>query len=185
MENAPLLDTRITSDDFISFAEHPLSRNDNFELIDGFVTMMSSPSMDHQTISIYIARKIGNYLEGKKCMVLQDFNVFLNNDNVFRPDIMIICDKSKSKNNGYYGAPDFIIEIASKSTRGNDYTIKQRAYMKHGVKEYWIVDPTVNSVLVFTMNSSIIKHYTFNDIIKLQSFDLEIDFNEISEIISL
>ena len=184
MENAPILNTRITSDEFISFVEHPLSRENDFELIDGYVTMMSSPLLNHQRISGYIAREIGNYLKDKRCEILQDFNVFLDDSNVFRPDIMIVCDKSKLSNNGYNGAPEFVVEVISKSTRSNDYSVKCRAYMKCGVKEYWIVDPTVNCVLVYTLNSSIIRHYTFDEVIELNTFQgLAIDFNEILEII--
>ena len=46
------------------------------------------------------------------------------------------------------GAPDFIIEILSESTAGKDLGAKLELYEKHGVEEYWIVDPWSKLVIV-------------------------------------
>ncbi|RKX97501.1 MAG: hypothetical protein DRZ90_06090 [Spirochaetes bacterium] len=56
-------------------------------------------------------------------------------DTVVQPDMSVICDSSKIMDKGCLGAPDLIIEILSPSTSKKDL------YEKHGVKEYWIVDP--------------------------------------------
>jgi len=181
-ENAPLYD-KISVNEFIAYSEHPLNRNKDFELINGNITMMSSPLLNHERIVRYISSSIYSKLKNKKCEVLETFNVFLDEDNVFRPDIMIVCDKSKLSANGYNGAPDFIIEVLSKSTKIIDKGIKLDLYMKYGVKEYWIVDPFVYQVLIYKPNSNILQHCTFNEVIKPQYFDIEIDFSEILEII--
>ena len=185
-----LFDNRITVDDFMTFIEHPLANDKSFELIDGYVTMMASPSPNHQRISGYIARKIGNYLEGKSCEVFQDLDLLLFEidsqkcENVFRPDIMIVCDDSKITERGYEGIPDLVIEIVSKSTGRYDYSVKCKAYMKYGVKEYWIVDSLVNQILVYVYNDNIIRRYTFDDKIMIRLLNnLTIDFAEISAII--
>jgi len=178
-------DKTVLIKDFLTFIDHPVNNEKSFELLNGYITLMASPSLNHQRISLYIARKIGNYLEGnKKCEVLQDFNLFLNDKNVFRPDIMVVCDKSKLSSRGYKGIPELIIEIISKSTKNNDYHTKCSAYMKHGVKEYWLVDRLTNQILVYASKSNIVRRYTFEDKIDIKSFkDLTIDFTEISEIL--
>jgi len=173
--------TMIDVKDFITFIEHPINQDKTFELINGYIISMSSPSSNHQRISGYIARKLGNYLENKQCEVFQDINVFLDDD-VFRPDIIVGCDKSKMTDKGYEGIPEFIVEVISKTTAQYDYSIKLSKYMKY-VKEYWIVDMFANQILTYINNGKTkVHYYTFFD--KIEIFDTFIDFSEISKLIS-
>lgn len=57
------------------------------------------------------------------------------------PDIVVVCDKRKLDNTGCRGTPDFIIEVLSPSTSSHDHLRKKMLYERHGVKEYWLVDP--------------------------------------------
>ena len=77
--------------------------------------------------------------------------VFLNtNDKTYiQPDISVICDKSKLDDRGCNGAPDFIIEIVSLSSRKMDYTTKNALYSDAGVREYWIVDPEKQRTTIY------------------------------------
>ena len=38
--------------------------------------------------------------------------------------------------------PDFVLEVASRSTGRRDYTVKRAGYAGYGVREYWRFDPT-------------------------------------------
>jgi Uma2 family endonuclease len=71
---------------------------------------------------------------------------------VVEPDIVIVCNKSKLDNERCKGAPDLIVEIISSSTGRKDKVEKFNLYEKHGVKEYWIVEPELKIVSVFTKN---------------------------------
>jgi len=64
--------------------------------------------------------------------------VFLNDDdmNYVEPDISEICDPAKLNEKGCQGAPDWIIEIVSASTRSRDYMTKLFKYRTAGVREY-------------------------------------------------
>lgn len=157
------------------------------ELIDGVIYDMALPTFRHQNIIFSLARKIADYIEDKKgiCkVVLAPFAVFLNNDNktYVEPDISVICDKSKIDNYGCNGAPDWIIEIVSPSTKQNDYGIKLFKYCNAGVREYWIVDPIKNRITVYNFeNETNVEEYTFADKVKAGIYeDLEIDFSEIN-----
>lgn len=79
------------------------------------------------------------------------FAVFIGKDdkNYVEPDISVICDKSKLTDKGCHGAPDFIIEIVSPSSRKMDYTTKNALYSDFGVREYWIVDPVKERTTVY------------------------------------
>ena len=62
-------------------------------------------------------------------------------DTIVQPDISVICDPSKIIKKGRLGVPDPIVEILSPSTSKKDLNEKSGLYEKHGVKEYWVVDP--------------------------------------------
>jgi Uma2 family endonuclease len=185
-----------TLDEYTAFCCLPENQGKTFELVDGYIIMMAgNTTFNHQRISGHIYRKIGNYLEGKKCEVFQEMKTHLFFDDIsqckhtFQPDIMVICDKDKAKNTAYEGAPDFIAEVVSESSSRMDYIVKCDAYMRFGVKEYWVVDMFQKQIIVNinTFNGSYkIYAYTFDDTIEVTIFnDLSIDFKEVSQIIQV
>lgn len=117
----------------------------SFEIIDGQVYMMSPVRFTHAIVAGNIYRIFSNYLKGKKCIAIPDgvkvevTNIDNGNKNSLVPDCMIVCDRSKIKNDLIAGAPDLAVEVLSKSTMKIDRTIKKDAYENIGVKEYWIV----------------------------------------------
>lgn len=132
-----------------------------YELYGGQPVALASPSNIHQLVSGELFRQLANYLVGKNCKVYSaPFDVRLfekadeppeNVDTVVQPDIMIVCDPTKVDRHGIHGAPDLIIEILSDSTRRMDRLTKFNLYQRAGVREYWIVDPMVQVVLVHTL----------------------------------
>ena len=146
------------------------------ELIDGQIYYMASPTWTHQRISMFLSRKIGNYIESENgnCEVLTaPFAVFLNNDdkNYFEPDISVICDISKLDEKGCHGAPDWIIEIISPGNKTMDYFKKLFKYQAAGVREYWIVDPTKELVMVYRFEKETMEEYSFGEDIPVGIYD--------------
>ena len=121
------------------------------EIIEGKTYLMSPrPRPVHNIIVTNISRIIGNYLVGKTCRVFSDgMDVHLDDDNVYVPDVMIVCDRSKVHHDGLHGAPDLVVEVLSPSTALHDRGPKMKHYAAAGVKEYWIVSPTSKSVEVY------------------------------------
>jgi Uma2 family endonuclease len=68
---------------------------------------------------------------------------------MIQPDIIIVCDEDKIKDRVIYGAPDFVLEILSPSTRRKDMFVKSGKYCEAGVKEYWMVDPKTKTLIVY------------------------------------
>lgn len=134
------------------------------ELIHGKVFKMSpAPGSDHQGISQNLSGQIWQYLRGKKCKVFSPpFDVRLpgpskkkeNRDivTVVQPDICVICDLSKIDKRGCLGAPDWIIEILSKYTSSKDLNLKFDVYESAGVKEYWVIHPEEQTVLIYILD---------------------------------
>ena len=153
------------------------------ELIDGKLYMMATPGTKHQRLVMALSNNIFNYIKnsGGTCEVFPSpFAVFLNANNEIyvEPDISVICDKDKLTDEGCKGAPDWIIEIVSPSSRPMDYNKKLFKYRTAGVREYWIVDPMNLRVTVYNFEYDMFEEYTFSDKIKAGIYeDFEIDFS--------
>lgn len=154
------------------------------ELIDGQIYYMAPPTRRHQKLLFSLSRAIADYIDrkGGSCEVdIAPFAVFLNEDdrNYVEPDISVICDPNKLNDKGCTGAPDWIIEIVSPGSRRMDYFTKLFKYRTAGVREYWIVDPLKNFVIVYNFDTSDSEQYTFADTIKAGIYeDLHIDFSK-------
>ncbi|MCX8124985.1 MAG: Uma2 family endonuclease [Spirochaetes bacterium] len=136
-----------------------------WELIDGIAyDMTPAPDITHQNIVLNIGRIIADYLEEKSCKVfISPVDVRLpesgsdSDENIFtvvQPDIVVVCDKNKIEKRGIIGAPDLVIEVISESTAYKDETEKLKLYQRHGVKEYWIVNPEAFYINVFRLGES-------------------------------
>ncbi len=146
------------------------------ELIDGKIYNMAPPSTNHQILVSKLNQKIANYIdenEGTCKVIPAPFAVFLNEDdhNYVEPDVSVICDENKLDDKGCHGAPDWVIEIASPSTSRMDYGIKLFKYRSAGVREYWIINPLLNTVQVYSFESEgYSDQYSFNDEIPVHIF---------------
>jgi len=156
------------------------------ELIDGELYMMATPGTKHQRLVKDITYLIEDYIRCNNgaCEVFPSpLSVFLNTDNeiYLEPDISVICDKDKITEEGCKGAPDWIIEIVSLSSRQMDYNKKLFKYRNAGVREYWIVDPMKQQITVYDFEHDTFGEYFFSDKVKAGIYeDLEIDFSGIS-----
>ena len=172
---------RYTIDDIYSLPEGRRA-----ELINGQIYYMAPPSRKHQEMLSFLHAAIYNHitLSKGKCKVYPaPFAVFLCEDDskYLEPDISVICDKSKLDEHGCKGAPDWIIEIVSPGSRRMDYYTKLSLYRSANVREYWIVDPMKQTILVYDMeHDAALAIYSFADSIKVNIYeDLWIDFREL------
>lgn len=155
------------------------------ELIDGQIFYMAPPGKTHQKILSYLHGLIFNYIQNHNgsCEIYPaPFAVFLNKDdgNYVEPDISVICDKDKLDEKGCHGAPDWVIEIVSPSSKRMDYYTKLFKYRSSGVREYWIVDSKLDRIMVWNFEYNRIAEYSFADSVKSGIYeDLCIDFGEI------
>ena len=62
-----------------------------------------------------------------------------------------------------------------------DYYTKLFKYRTAGVREYWLVDPDKNRILVYNFEKEDTGEYSFSDIIHVGIYsDLSIDFTQIN-----
>ena len=114
--------------------------------VDALTQYWDSQFLSDEQISSYIKENNG------KCEVYPaPFAVFLNKDDLtyVEPDVSVICDPSKLNDKGCNGAPDWIIEIVSPSSKRMDYLTKLLKYRTAGVREYWIVNPMQKQISTY------------------------------------
>ena len=133
-----------------------------YELIDGYVYGMASPSQKHQDVLGEMFGQFRDFLKGKPCKVfVAPLDVRLNAESydniVVQPDIMIVCDRRKLDGKSVIGTPDMVVEVLSSNAKHDMFT-KFKLYQNAGVREYWIVDPEDNMVTVHILENG--RYYT-------------------------
>ncbi len=166
---------------------YALPDDQRVELIDGVIYDMSAPLLVHQAIAGDIYSQLWQFVKrnGGNCMpFVAPVDVQLDKDNrtMVQPDVLVVCDQSKMKEHCVYGAPDFVVEVLSKSTRKKDMYLKLDKYRNAGVREYWMVDPKSKRVIVYEFeNEDRPVIYEFDGKIPVGIYDGKcvIDFEEI------
>jgi Uma2 family endonuclease len=124
-----------------------------YQLIGGELIMTPSPVPYHQDISRNLEFLLLTYIKSQNLGKVYDapIDVYLEEEETYQPDIIFISRDRLSivGEKKIEGAPDLVIEILSPATAYYDLRKKKEVYEKHGVKEYWIVDPIEKIIEVF------------------------------------
>lgn len=171
---------RVTLSEFLEITENTEAQ---YELIDGEIYFMASPSHAHQVAIREIFVQLYNFFKGKRCSpLIAPFDVRLKNDspkfeddpNIVQPDILVICDSENIDEKGkYHGVPTLVVEVLSPSTRGKDMLKKLSLYANSGVREYWIIDIDHGTTIVYSLTDGDVlrvQQYAFGDIIPSWAF---------------
>lgn len=163
-----------------------LPEDKRYEIIDGDLFMVPSPNESHQRILANIFNTLSHYVRKNKlgAVYFAPFDVLFSEEDIVQPDIIFVSHENKriiTKDN-IKGAPDLIIEVLSPSTFKRDIGIKKKLYARHGVREYWVVDPERETVEVFLLRDKEFegKGYGLKDSISSTVIkDLNIEVKEI------
>lgn len=170
-------DHKYTAEEY--FAETPES-NRHIELRDGLIIEFESPTLEHQSILQGILFRIHYFLKTNELqdkLLMLAFDVKIDDYNVVQPDILIVRDMSQLDGKRCYGVPDFVVEIVSPDT-DSDYTEKLVMYYRGGAKEYWIVDPLYERVMVYFFEESSSPYiYTFDMSVPVGIYDGKLTIN--------
>ena len=94
-------------------------------------------------LRVYYEARADVYVSGDLLMYYEEGNPKA----VVAPDVFVVFGVEDRKRRHYLvweegKAPDFVLEVASKSTWREDLGTKRDLYARLGVKEYWQYDPT-------------------------------------------
>ncbi|MBN8620566.1 MAG: Uma2 family endonuclease [Anaerolineae bacterium] len=138
---------RISAFDYYQLPEY--AAHDLIQLIEGEVVIAVPPIPKHQSAvaeTLFLLMTCSRTLGGKAYSA--PIEVYLDEFNIYQPDVLYIAPQSRCivEEKRLVGPPDLVVEVLSPSTAKLDREKKFRAYQKHGVREYWIIDP-VNAYL--------------------------------------
>ena len=132
------------------------------ELIKGkvFKKAAAAPRRIHQWLAGNFYTELNQFLKGKKCQAyISPFDVRLpvkskRDDKIYtvvQPDICAVCDPEKLDDRGCIGAPDLVVEVLSPGNKQLELQHKYEVYESSGIKEYWIMDPDSQTLLIYTL----------------------------------
>ncbi len=125
-----------------------------YQLLDGELILAPAPTTKHQWIAgrLYVALEqfVVSTRGGRVFYAPTD--VVLSDHDVVQPDILFVSNARSSivTEANIQGAPDLVVEVLSPSTAPDDRGYKRTLYGRHGVQEYWLVDPEAETVEVLT-----------------------------------
>ena len=143
-------------------AEHyaQLPENSPFQLINSKLIYMPSPFDIHQKIAFKLTLSVGAYVEKNNLGAFRfaPLDVHFDKDNVYQPDLLFVSVARKDiVQNHIKGAPDWVVEILSKSTADVDKTQKMAIYGQYNVLEYWLIHPEEQWIEVYVNESQRMK----------------------------
>lgn len=140
---AAIRERRVTYDIYAELPED----GQRYEVLDGALEPMPGSSPVHQMISGKL-HLIAQSCSSEYFILSAPLDVILSSKNVTQPDIIFVRrDRTEIlKMRGIEGAPDLIVEVLSPGSRHRDKVRKLDIYGRHGVPEYWIVDPVARTL---------------------------------------
>ena len=157
-----------------------------YELLDGDLLMTPAPNLKHQRVQFELGSRLGRFVKER---ALGEFffapcDVVLSDHDVVQPDLLFVSRERAhllSGGDAVRGAPDLVVEILSPATAGRDRGYKRALYARHGVAEYWLVDPADETIAIHRLqDAALVVAHTFGRGQTLRSpllagFELDVD----------
>ncbi|HUL72231.1 MAG TPA: Uma2 family endonuclease [Vicinamibacterales bacterium] len=146
---------RIATGDYLSMLETMRRR----ELVYGVVREPPAPLYGHQSIITKLTVRLDQHVRRKALgrVCVSPIDVVLDEEKalILQPDLIFVSNERLGIiRDQIWGAPDLVIEVASRGTMKYDRTTKLEWYRQYGVRECWIVNPTARRIDVVEFGST-------------------------------
>ena len=127
----------------------PHGDGNRYEIIEGELFVSTSPGLTHQMVLTNLIVLVGHFLKANPIgTIVAGVGVILSNFSGVIPDFVVFLNEqvdSIVKNDRLHGPPALVVEILSPGSTNirRDRVTKLQLYAKHGVPEYWIIDPRI------------------------------------------
>ena len=130
-----------------------LDTNHLVEFTHGRLEVLPMPNETHQDSVFFLAallkafaRRIGGHA------VIAPFRLRLWPGKIREPDIMFIANAAdRRRQQAYWSGADLVVEVLSDDDPLRDLSVKRFEYAQARIPEYWIVDPTGETLTVLAL----------------------------------
>ena len=146
----------------LTYEDYCAAPADNrYELLDGELIMVAAPNIKHESVRSLLGHHLGNFIidHGLGKLFYAPCDVMLSESDVVQPDLLFVSREREhllSGGQNVQGAPDLVVEILSPGTARRDRGDKRALYGKHGVIEYWLVDPMAETVSIHRQRAGVL-----------------------------
>ena len=145
-----------------------------YEIIEGVLYVANAPTIEHQYAVGEAFAYLRQFVRDQQLGIVlaAPIEVHLSESSrPVQPDVLFSRKARQSILTPQFcdGAPDLIVEVISPSSLRLDRQVKYRAYEQHGVAEYWLVDPKLRGVEIYTLTDgeyALLGQYTDDDLLE-------------------
>jgi Uma2 family endonuclease len=144
----------------VSYADLERAPEDGrrYELYDGEVFVVPAPLPRHQVVQHRLMSLLDDYARDHGGFaVASPIDIVFSEYDVLQPDVVYFSpDRAHlvDLNRVIRHAPDLCVEVLSPSTAATDRGKKMQMFARYGVRKYWIVDPSAESIEIYELRSS-------------------------------
>jgi len=128
--------------------------NHFIELSEGRLVVLDMPTYSHQKAVVKLFKAMDAFVEENALgeVLIAPLPVRLWHGKIREPDIVFMAASHEDRiTEDYWGVPDLVVEVISRSTAQTDRSEKFVEYAQAGVSEYWLVDIAKGTIEVFTL----------------------------------
>jgi Uma2 family endonuclease len=144
-----------------------LDTNHLVEYADGFIEVLPMPTQLHQLMVAFLYRQLLTFVEPRELgrVLFAPMRVRLRKGKYREPDVLFMLTKHAARmGNEYWEGADLVMEVISPGdeNRERDLKEKRKEYARARIREYWIIDPAEERVLVLRLRKGkYVVHGTF------------------------
>jgi Uma2 family endonuclease len=141
-------------EDFLS-----LHTNKLVEFVDGYVEVLPKPTTSHQFIVQYLHGLLLSFVDARSlgAVIFSPLRLRLRSRLIREPDIIYLArENHQHMHEKYWTGADLVIEVVSADAESHerDYVQKQQDYAEAGIREYWIVDPQLQRIMLLSLKEN-------------------------------
>jgi Uma2 family endonuclease len=149
----------------------------NYELHNGKIVFMPTPSATHQAISMNLSGHIWQYIRPRQLgrILTAPMDTIFSPNDTLQPDLLFVSkEREHIIKKVVDGVPDLVVEIKSPGNSPAEMSYKKYVYESTGVKEYWYILPEKQTITQYeNIDDELVRLQvlTINDVLK--SFVIE------------
>ncbi len=124
------------------------------EFSDGFIEPLPMPTDKHQAILEFVFFMFKAFLAPRGGKVrFASLRLQLRPGKFRVPDILMLLDAhDPRRENRFWKGADAVVEVVSDDDPKRDLVQKKREYAQAGYREYWIVNPLIETITVYKLD---------------------------------